>query len=125
MRADDADEARCETALRGHQAARVGGEPTDVLRGRHILGEVEIMQAERMGDARDALVERVRQTGQHGVLSLERGTQGSRISDLERPHGEGRDDPGAIVEGGDLETRSVQKLRSEVSDLAETEHRHF
>ena len=104
MRTDDTDETRCETALRGHQRARVGGEPTDVLRGRDILGEVEIMQTERVGDARDTLIERVRQTGQHGVLSLERGTQGGRISDLERPDGEGRDDPGAVIEGGDLET---------------------
>ena len=83
------------------------------------------MQAERVGDARDALVERVRQTGQHGVLSVERGMQGSRIGDIERPDGEGRDDPGAVVEGGDLETRSVQKFRSQMPDLTETEHRHF
>ena len=125
MRTDDADEARRETALRGHQSARVGGEPTDVLRGRHILCEVEIMQTERMGDARDALVERVRQTGEHGVLSVERGAQRGRIGDLERPHGEGRDDPGAVIEGGDLETRSIEKFRSQMSDLTKTEHRHF
>jgi hypothetical protein len=38
------------------------------------------------------------------VRASERGTQGGRISDLERPDGERRDDPGAVIEGGDLET---------------------
>ena len=64
---DDGDEARGEPALRCHQTLRRRAQLDDRLRGAHVFGEVEVVDAQRMGDRGDRPIEVIRQARQHGL----------------------------------------------------------
>ena len=122
MRTDDTDETRCQAALRRHEATSVRCQLTNVSCRRHVFGEIEVMQPERVRHTRHRLVECIRQAGQHRVLALQRATQGLGVGDVDDARRQRRGVRGAQVDWRHGKTRFVQQLCGQVTDLAEAKN---
>ena len=96
-----------------------------MLRRRDVLGEIEIVEPERVRRRRYLLVEGIRQTGENGLASGERRAHRASVAKVDGMDGERRVGDRARVEACDVEPRVGQKLSGETADLSEAEHGDF
>ena len=57
-----------------------------MVRGGHVFGKVEVVNAELVRDRRYAFIESVRQAREHSLLTRERTTQRCRVGDMVERH---------------------------------------
>ena len=75
-----------------------------MLRRRDVLGEIEIMEPERMRRRRDILVEGIRKARENGFASGERRAHRVSVAEVDGMDGEGRAGERMRVEASDVES---------------------
>jgi hypothetical protein len=116
MPAYDSNEPGRKTALRSHDPFRRPPEGANMLGRQHVLGEVEVVDAQRVSRRCDRLVERVWQGGQNRLLLAERRLRRGDIAEVRHMHGEGRAGDRARVESRYLESRIDEELCGEMAN---------
>ena len=115
---DNADEARSQTALRSHQAPRCLGQASYVPRCRHVLGEIEVVNAKSVRCARDVTVERVGQAGQDGLERTQQVQQSVLLAEVHLQRGKVHIVGRTRVGAGNVQPRIDEELGREPADLA-------
>ncbi|EGE55823.1 hypothetical protein RHECNPAF_850064 [Rhizobium etli CNPAF512] len=120
---DDADETRRQAALRRHQAAGGLRQFDDEIGGRNVFGQIEIMDAGKMGGAGQFDVQMVGKAGEHRLDRGEQFTNHLGIGDIAGAAPEGQIAQRQLrIDADDLEAAFMQQRRRQPSDLAQAEN---
>ncbi len=121
--ADDADETRRQAALRRHQAAGRLRQFDDEVGCGNVFGQIEIMDAGKMGGAGQFDVQMVRKAGEHRLDSGEQFANHLSVGNiagaaLERQIAQRQ----LRIDADDVEAAFMQQRRRQPSDLAQADN---
>jgi len=93
-----------------------------VLGRRHVLGQVEIVEAKAVGDGGDADIEVIGQAGQNRLLILQDRGQGGGVGQVGGAGREGGVRDLARVDAGDRKACLREQFGSQMADLSKAEN---